>query len=59
MRVLFFRSGQFLVKSGAFDTRVGVLRDLEVNLLPYFLDSLMSIKRRLDVLLMLSDNVSK
>ena len=56
-----------LVKSGAFDTRVGALRDLEVDLLPFFLDSLMSIKRRfdvlmsikrrLDVLLMLSDNV--
>ena len=69
LRVLFFGSGQFLVKTGAFDTRVGALRDLEVDLLPFFLDSLMSIKRRfdvlmsikrrLDVLLMLSDNVFK
>ena len=50
LRVLFFGSGQFLVKSGAFDTRVGALRDLEVDLLPFFLDSLMSIKRRFDVL---------
>ena len=62
-----FEKGQYLVKTGAFDTRVGALRDLEVDLLPFFLDSLMSIerrfdvrmsiKRRLDVLLMLSDNV--
>ena len=36
LRVLFFGSGQFLVKSGAFDTRVGALRDLEVDLLPFF-----------------------
>ena len=64
-----FGSGQFVVKSGAFDARVGALRDLEVDLFPFFLDSLtsikrrfdalMSIKRRLDVLLMLSDNVFK
>ena len=49
---LFFGSGQFLVKSGAFDIRIWALRDLEVDLLPFFLDSLMSIKRRFDVLML-------